>query len=97
MPDDEQAPVEPEPLTPAGDARATQAALETAHVNPAADTIRATQGALENLYVRPNTVWATQICLEVAFPAYTPASRRNHSFVGVWMGTGHADNASFNF
>lgn len=93
-------PEQPQPLVAASDVKQTQVALETAHVNPAADDARATQSALEHLYVRPNVVFATQVCLEVAFPAYTPpvpASRRNHSFTGAYMGTGHADNASFNY
>lgn len=82
------------------DVTISQGALETAHATPAAPGVLATQGALENVYVRPNEVWASQVCLEVLFPAYTPpapASRRNHSFVGVWMGTGHEDNASFSY
>lgn len=85
---------------PAADVRQTQTALEAARANESALDVRATQDALEVVQVPPNDLWTTAACLEVAFPGYTPpapASRRNHSFIGVWMGTGHADNASFNF
>lgn len=84
----------------AGDIRATQDVVEAARSNEAAAELRGTQDALETVAFPPNEVWASQVCLEVLFPAYTPptpASRRNHSFVGVWMGTGHADNASFSY
>ena len=82
----------------ADNVRQSQQALE--HVDlPQAD-IRESQAALETVAFPPNQIHATQVCLEVLFPAYTPptpASRRNHSFIGVWMGTGHGDNVSFNF
>ena len=84
----------------ASDIKQTQQALEVVHETPPSGAINATQGALETVAFPPNDIWQTQVCLEVLFPAYTPptpASRRNHSFVGVWMGTGHADNASFSY
>lgn len=80
--------------------RETQAALEVAREAPPSALIHSTQAALETVSFPPNDVWASQVCLEVLFPGYTPptpASRRNHSFIGVWMGTGHADNASFSY
>ena len=79
---------------------ATQAAAEFVRQSPPASGLRASQGALEAVQFPPSDAWATQVCLEVLFPALpppAPASRRNHSFIGVWMGTGHGDNASFSF
>lgn len=79
---------------------ATQAGLETMLEAPPSSAVRQTQAALEAVAFPPNEIWATQVCLEVLFPAPVPpapASRRNHSFVGAWMGTGHEDNASFSY
>lgn len=79
----------------------TQAAIEVARIAPPSSAVKQTQAAIENIYLRPNAIRSSQVCLEVLFPAdsWPPEalSRRNHSFVGVWMGTGHADNASFSF
>ena len=78
----------------------SQQALEVAREAPSSAGVSQTQAALETVAFPPNAVWATQVCLEVLFPAYTPptpASRRNHSFVGIWIGTGHEDNASFSY
>ena len=68
--------------------RQTQEILEVALVGPAA-AVNGTQAALETVSFPPNAIWATQVCLEVLFPAgwcppCPPATgKRNHSFIGT--------------
>jgi hypothetical protein len=70
------------------DLRETQAAAEWAGTMPAASAVNATQAALEHVGFPPNDIWATQVCLEVLFPADEfpeppePIARRNWLYSG---------------